>query len=62
MCGGTLGVTENDRIRVASELRLSAGGRGSDGVRVSSHLLLVEEGGISGAQAYKTISRRGARG
>lgn len=27
-----------------------------------SHLLLVEEGGISGAEAHKAIGRRGAGG
>lgn len=27
-----------------------------------SHLLLVEEGGVSGAQADEPVSRRGARG
>lgn len=32
------------------------------GRRGGSHLLLVEEGRISGAQAYKAVSRRGARG
>lgn len=53
MCGETGRGTENERIRGAGELS-------ADGGR--AHLLLVEEGGISRAQAYKTISRWGARG
>lgn len=35
---------------------LSAGG----GAWAKSHLLLVEEGGISRAQAHEAVSRRGA--
>lgn len=50
-CAGRRG-TENERIRGADEFWR----------RGRSHLLLVEEGWISRAQAYKTVGRRGARG